>query len=234
MSIAVKAWISIGLILLAGYTAYTLIRITNDRRARPIASNPVTPVGSESAKPLPLESFEMTGQDGELFGFEKLRGQVWIASLFFSSCPHECKSLNQTIAALQRDPEFDDVQFVSMSVDPAVDDPQTLSEYAKLFDADQNQWLFLTGDLQEVGRFGREINVPAGYKTHTRRLVLFDRAGKPRGHFRYNDAADIAALKALLPELLAESSAGGEEEKETSADTGRRESSPAEGRGNAG
>jgi len=234
VSIAVKAWISIGLILLAGYTAYTLIRITNDRRARPIASNPVTPVGSELAKPLPLESFEMTGQDGELFGFEKLRGQVWIASLFFSSCPHECKSLNQTIAALQRDPEFDDVQFVSMSVDPAVDDPQTLSEYAKLFDADQNQWLFLTGDLQEVGRFGREINVPAGYKTHTRRLVLFDRAGKPRGHFRYNDAADIAALKALLPELLAESSAGGEEEKETSADTGRRESSPAEGRGNAG
>jgi len=234
VSIAVKAWISIGLILLAGYTAYTLVKITKDRRARPIATNAVTPVGSELAKPLPLESFEMTGQDGELFGFEKLRGQVWIASLFFSSCPHECKSLNQTIAALQRDPEFDDVQFVSMSVDPAVDDPQTLSEYAKLFDADQNQWLFLTGDLQEVGRFGREINVPAGYKTHTRRLVLFDRSGKPRGHFRYNDAADIAALKALLPELLAESSSGGEEEKETSADTGRRESSPAEGRGNSG
>ena len=139
VSVAVKAWISIGLILLAGYTAYTLVRITKDRRARPIASNAVTPAETKSAKPLELDSFEMTAQDGEPFGFEKLRGQVWIASLFFSSCPHECKSLNQTLAALQRDPEFDEVQFVSMSVDPAVDDPQTLSEYAKLFDADQNQ-----------------------------------------------------------------------------------------------
>ena len=234
MSVAVKAWISIGLILLAGYTAYTLVKITKDRRARPIASNAVTPVGSELAKPLALESFEMTAQDGELFGFENLRGQVWIASLFFSSCPHECKSLNQTLAALQRDPELDEVQFVSISVDPAVDDPQTLSEYAKLFDADPKQWLFLTGDLQEVGRFGREINVPAGYKTHTRRLVLFDRAGKPRGHFRYNDAADIAALKALVPELLAEPSPGGEREKAEPANTGIPRSPAGEVRGNAG
>jgi len=234
VSVAIKVWISIGLALLTGYTAYTLVRITKDRRARPIASNAVTPEETKSAKPLELDSFEMTAQDGELFGFEKLRDQVWIASLFFSSCPHECKSLNQTIAALQRDPEFDDVQFVSISVDPAVDDPQTLSEYAKLFNADQDQWLFLTGDLQEVGRFGRKINVPAGYKTHTRRLVLFDREGKPRGHFRYNNAADIAALKALLPELLAESSSGEEEEKETSADTEKRESPPVAVRGDAG
>ena len=87
MSVAVKAWISIGLILLAGYTAYTLVRITKDRRARPIASNAVTPDETKSAKPLELDSFEMTAQDGELFGFEKLRGQVWIASLFFFLLP---------------------------------------------------------------------------------------------------------------------------------------------------
>jgi len=75
-----------------------------------------------------------------------------------------------------------------------------------------------------VGRFGRAIDVPAGYKTHTRRLVLFDRDGKVRGQFRYNDAADIARLKAELPAVLAEPSstekaAANEEPKNTGTGT---------------
>jgi protein SCO1/2 len=210
VSVTVKVWISIGLVLLAAYTAYTLMRISSNPRARPIAANAASRAERDAAEqdiaePLDLASFEMTGQNGEPFGFDQLRGKVWIASLFFSSCPHECKSLNTAIAALNREDDFDAVKFISISVDPAVDSPQTLAEYAKLFDADASEWLFLTGDLQEVGRFGREINLPAGYKTHTRRLVLFDREGKPRGSFRYNDAGDIARLKAKLPELLAES-----------------------------
>ncbi|HJN65768.1 MAG: SCO family protein [Pirellulales bacterium] len=214
MSVFVKGWIAIGLVLLAGYTAYTLVRITGESRARPVAVNAATPEEQSPSLPLDLESFTMTGQDGREFRFDQLRGKVWIASLFFSSCPHECKSLNESIAALHRDPEFEDVQFVSISVDPAIDDPLTLHEYAKLFDADPKQWSFLTGNLHDVGRFGREINLPAGYKTHTRRLVLFDREGKLRGYFLYNNSGDIARLKAMLGEVLKES-AGKQDQKST-------------------
>jgi cytochrome oxidase Cu insertion factor (SCO1/SenC/PrrC family) len=164
----------------------------------------VTAIVADNDVPIDLEKFEMTSQQAEAFPFKELEGQVWIASLFFSSCPHECKSLNTAIASLNRDPEFKDVKFVSISVDPQVDSPQTLAEYARLFDADPAKWLFLTGDLQQIGRFGRAIDVPAGYKTHTKRLALIDRDGKVRGQYRYNDAAEIAQLRADLPAILAE------------------------------
>ena len=75
-----------------------------------------------------------------------------------------------------------------------------------MFNADPDKWFFLTSDLPQVQRFGRAIDVPAAFKTHSRSLVLVDKEGKLRGQFRYNDAADIARLKAELPNLLAEPS----------------------------
>jgi len=211
MSKTVKMWLSLLLMVLAAYTLYTMINISEKIRggdasggADAVAEQSDAEKSFENADPIDLEKFEMTSQQAQAFPFEELEGQVWIASLFFSSCPHECKSLNTAIASLTRDPEFKDVKFVSISVDPEVDSPQTLAEYARLFDADPAKWLFLTGDLPQVGRFGRAINVPAGYKTHTRRLALIDRDGKIRGQYRYNDAAEIAQLRADLPEILAE------------------------------
>ena len=207
MSKSVKIWASLLLLTLAGYALYSMVRISNQLSERSSGQKVADAKGGESenpVEPVNLDSFEMTSQGAEQFPFKELEGKVWIASLFFSSCPHECKSLNQAIAALNRDPDFKEVQFVSISVDPDVDSPQTLAEYAQLFDADPEKWLFLTSDLSQVARFGRAINVPAGFKTHSRRLVLVDKQGKPRGQFSYNDAADIARLKAELPAILAE------------------------------
>lgn len=208
MSKSVKIWVSLLLLALAGYTLYSMVRISGQLSERSAEQKKIVDAkegeSEHPVQPVNLDMFEMTSQGAEQFPFKKLEGKVWIASLFFSSCPHECKSLNQAIAALNRDPEFKDVQFVSVSVDPDVDSPQTLAEYAQLFDADPEKWLFLTSDLSQVARFGRAINVPAAFKTHSGRLVLVDKQGKTRGQFSYNDAADIARLKAELPAILAE------------------------------
>ena len=212
MTKSVKIWMSLLLVSLAAYTLYSMIWISGQLGKQrdgeeAAASTGVDGDGNSTmppADPVDLGAFQMTSQSAEPFAFDELKGKVWIASLFFSSCPHECKSLNQTISALNRDPDFKDVQFVSVSVDPDVDSPQTLAEYAALFDADPDKWFFLTSDLPQVQRFGRAIDVPAAFKSHSRSLVLVDKQGKPRGQFRYNDAADIARLKAELPEVLAE------------------------------
>ena len=211
MSKTVKMWLSLLLMVLAAYTLYTMINVSEKIRggdapggANAVAEQSDVKKSFENRDPIELGKFEMTSQQARAFPFEDLKGQVWIASLFFSSCPHECKALNTAIASLNRDPEFKNVKFVSISVDPEVDSPQTLSEYARLFDADPAKWLFLTGDLPQVGRFGRAIDVPAGYKTHTRRLALIDRDGKMRGQYRYNDPVEIAQLRADLPAILAE------------------------------
>ena len=219
MSKSVKIWMSLLLLSLAAYTLYSMVKISSQLgNTAEDADNQTAP-----ADPIDLDACQMTSQSAEPFAFDELKGKVWIASLFFSSCPHECKSLNQTISALNRDPDFKDVQFVSVSVDPDVDSPQTLAEYSALFDADPDKWFFLTSDLPQVQRFGRAIDVPAAFKTHTRSLVLVDKQGKPRGQFRYNDAADIARLKAELPEVLAEPI-----EKKPSAEPSASKTTPSE------
>jgi protein SCO1/2 len=44
-----------------------------------------------------------------------------------------------------------DIQLVSFSVDPDFDQPEVLKEYAAMYDADLNNWSFLTGyDFQTI------------------------------------------------------------------------------------
>ena len=114
MSKSVKIWVSILLVTLAGYTLYSMFRISNQLSERRADQEDVTANGTNGTeapgdqplKPVDLDAFKMTSQEAEQFAFKDLAGKVWIASLFFSSCPHECKSLNQTISALNRDPDL--------------------------------------------------------------------------------------------------------------------------------
>ena len=205
MSVAVKAWISVLLAVLVGFTVLTLLRVSQRMQT---AQMPVTVTADKplvaGEQPLDLASFKMTRRNGQKFSFAEFEGQVWVASLFFSTCPHECMKLNQSLAALQRDEAFQNVRFVSISVDPVTDTPATLEEYAKLFQADADRWLFLNGDISDVMRFGKSVGVTTGFKTHTRRLVLLDKTGKVRGHFSYNDGAAIKQMSELAPQLVAE------------------------------
>jgi cytochrome oxidase Cu insertion factor (SCO1/SenC/PrrC family) len=200
----VRIWITVMLVALMVLTGVTVWRITRNPDMRPsVHSAAATDAATAVRKPdepLDMKSFEMTERSGEKFNFEKLKGQVWIASMFFSSCPHECSSLNTAISTLRKYPEFAGVKFVSITVDPAVDTPERLTEYAENFGADQ-QWLFLRGDLNDISRFGEDVRVAAGYRTHVRSLIPFDRAGVPQGFYHFNDPADIAALREKIVEL---------------------------------
>ncbi|MCE9546225.1 MAG: SCO family protein [Planctomycetia bacterium] len=204
--LAVKLWLSLMLVALMGYTGYSLWRVSQRNKETQVpageGSAPVVTVGP--TKPLDLASYTMTERSGDSMSLEQLRGQVWIGSMFYASCPSECLQLNRTIAALHKDPLFRDVKFVSITVDPATDTPETLRDYGKALGADPKHWLFLNGSLSDVARLGRDMNISAGYKTHVRRLLLFDREGKVRGMFTFDDGQDIAKLREMVPELLKE------------------------------
>lgn len=209
MSVPTKVFLSFLLAVAAALTALTLVRSMSDDRSRAGTADVVT--AAVDLKPIELGRFEMTERSGEQFSFKELKGKVWIASLFFSSCPHECRELNDTIAALHRAPEFKDVQFISISVDPVTDTPAVLSEYAKMFDANADRWLFLHGKMGDVSEFGKQINVASTFKTHTRDLILVDETGKVRGHFGYNDGVEIDRLRELATELVARQQTGDSE-----------------------
>ena len=66
-------------------------------------------------------------------------GSVWVADFIFTSCPDMCPMLTSAMASIEReiakDPGFEDVRFVSISVDPDNDTQAVLAEYAAKYAA---------------------------------------------------------------------------------------------------
>jgi protein SCO1/2 len=100
----------------------------------------------------PIKDFSATNQDNKSFGLKDLKGKVWISDFIFTSCADVCPPMTQHVAKLQKmvkDNGLKNVEFVSFSVDPAVDSPERLARYAKQFQADFTNWTFLTGYTQQ-------------------------------------------------------------------------------------
>ena len=88
------------------------------------------------------------------------------------------------------------MRFVAISVDPEKDTPEQLTEYAARFNADPQQWLFLTGDLTYIRRVGAEVyKQPVNKQFHTERLVLVDPEGEIEGFYNWPEPAQFEKLK---------------------------------------
>lgn len=99
-----------------------------------------------------LNDFTFTDQDNKKFGLKDLKGSVWVADFMFTSCATVCPQLTKNMSDLQKeikDKGYDDVKFVSFSVDPEIDTPQAMKDYAAKFNADFSTWHLLTGYSQE-------------------------------------------------------------------------------------
>ncbi|QEG02056.1 hypothetical protein Mal15_61390 [Stieleria maiorica] len=150
-----------------------------------------------------LSRFELTERSGELVKSEDLLGQPYVVSFFFTNCPSVCPQQNQKIKQLQDRFEGEDVVFLSISVDPERDTPEVLREYAARFGADEDQWLFLTGDLTYIRRIGGEIfQQPVDKGFHTEKFVLVDAEGKIEGFYSWPESKQFEKLQSAISEML--------------------------------
>ncbi|HWE25343.1 MAG TPA: SCO family protein [Myxococcales bacterium] len=121
--------------------------------------------------------FDLTAQDGRPFGSNDLAGRVWLLS--FVSTRSETGAAT-TFAAVQSrtrnlEPDF---HLVSISVEPDLDTPERLADYARAHRASPRMWTFLTGSTETV----RDA------VAHGTELVLVDREGRIRGYYDPRDA----------------------------------------------
>jgi protein SCO1 len=106
----------------------------------------------ENAVDWPIKDFSGTNQENKSFGLKDLKGKVWISDFIFTSCVDVCPPMTSNLVKLQKmvkDEDLKNVEFVSYSVDPAVDTPEVLTRYAKQFQVDFSNWNFVTGYTQE-------------------------------------------------------------------------------------
>lgn len=165
--------------------------------------------------PKPLSSlgrWELVNEQGQPISNESLKGQVWIASFFFSRCPSVCPQQQadfQKILTHVDDLRADGkppIKLVSFSVDPEFDTPAVLKAYAEKRGADPKTWSFVTGseaDLKAllVDRMMADMGErtvlpqkgPDGEElfdiSHLNKFVLIDQNGDVRGFWGTDDLA---------------------------------------------
>ena len=112
------------------------------------------PAGEASAAQKYFTDVELINQNGERMRLysDVLKNHVVVVNAFFATCQGSCLPMNRNLEKLQatfKERMGKDLYIVSISVDPTVDTPAALKEYAKKLNAAPGR-LFLTGKKENV------------------------------------------------------------------------------------
>jgi protein SCO1/2/putative membrane protein len=180
-----------------------------------VSDRPAAPAGeSLEPHPWPLGDFRLTERSGRAVGPDDLAGDVWVAAFIYTRCPSVCPRITAKMVDLGRDLRDTGVRLVSLSVDPAHDTPEVLSEFASRYRADPDRWWFLTGPPDEVrDLIATRFHLPVADRpeddparaadpiAHSPLLALVDRGNRVVGVFDSNDAAALARLRSRARRL---------------------------------
>jgi len=143
-----------------------------------------------------------------------------VLEFFFSNCTLICPLMNANLVMAQDQLEGYDVEFVSLSVDPANDTPATLTAHAEQLGADTSRWTFLTGEegggaaiVEALGfaSVGPDpdnlITLPNGEQMtnirHPSRLLVLDPEGRIVGSYIGTERDEVQEMIRDLKIVLA-------------------------------
>ena len=192
------------LLLAAGIL--TIVTAATMKRRQPdssVSKMEVQPVDAPSEW---MTEYTLTERSGRQFHSQALAGKAHVVNFFFATCPSVCRRQSGKVDELAREFGPRGVVFLSITCDPDRDTPAALQEYAKIFNADPEQWLFLTSpDLTYLRRVGAEMyQLPVDKQTHSESLVVVDKWGELRGRFHFDRPEQLYEMKKVLEQLLAE------------------------------
>jgi len=149
--------------------------------------------------------FELTERSGMAFGTKNMQGKINVVHFMFTSCQGPCPVMADNMSTLYTAfAGSDQIQFISISVDPATDRLQVLQEYARRQGVTDNRWLFLRGDIDAIKWISEGIfklaadDLPA---MHSIKFILVDDKGQIRGYYSGTDKASVNILKTHIGEL---------------------------------
>jgi protein SCO1/2 len=164
-----------------------------------------------------VQNFSFTDQNNKPFGSKELKGKIYVAEYFFTTCGTICPIMNQQMQRVQQKFKNNkEVQIVSVTVDPEHDSIPQLLAYAKAHGADNSQWHFLTGkkeDLYKLARKSLFLLKPAEVRNqgdvgndfiHTNFFVLVDKHAQIRGFYDGTSEKAIGTLMEDIDLLLEE------------------------------
>lgn len=177
---------------------------------------------SSKPRPLPiygaLPAFQLTDQNNRTTTLDTLRGRICIADVIFTRCAGQCLIMSAHLKDLQSAlPPGSPIKLVSFTTDPAFDTPAVLKKYAGRYGAQDNQWIFLTGDkaaLRRAAVDGLKLTVldktPGEQENagdlfiHSAKFVLIDKNGRVRGYYDGETPEAVTQVLAAAQSLARE------------------------------
>jgi protein SCO1/2 len=156
--------------------------------------------------------FYFLNDDSVIVKSTDMKGKIWVADFFFTTCPTICPTMTKNMQKLNTDTKdlHDDLQFISISINPQHDTPSTLKRYREHYKATASNWQFFTGKEAETHQLGienfqifagRDDESEGGY-AHSGAFTLVDKEGFVRGVYLGTDEKQVIQLEKDIRKLL--------------------------------
>ena len=153
-----------------------------------------------------VPNFNFINQNGETFSHNQLKNKITVLDFFFTNCPGPCPIMTYNMKSLYNDfSSSDDVQFVSITVDPENDNIKVLKNYADINGINDQRWQLLTSELSKIKSLKRDgfmlfaDELPQG---HAIKFILIDEHGNIRKYFDGTDEGSLTILKKDISYLV--------------------------------
>jgi len=172
----------------------------------------------------PIPSFQFVNQDYDTITNESYTDKIYIVDFIFTTCPTICPKMTYHMRHLVEELEkYDNVAFLSHTINPEFDTPDVLKEYAQQFSnkrkINMSRWNFVTGEKDSIYKIAKSYLTIAGEGednvnhadfglVHSGDFILvdnngiirsgYDHVGNPIGSY---DGTSVQAVKDLIVDV---------------------------------
>jgi protein SCO1/2 len=151
-----------------------------------------------------IDTFKLHNQLGHVITADSLKGKIYVANFFFSSCTLICPKMMDNLKVLQ-DTFINDknICLVSFSVTPWIDSETRLKEYGSKRGIVPGKWQLLTGSKERIYNLARQsyfaektlgLQKNSSEFLHTETMLLIDRKARIRGIYNATQIVDIGRV----------------------------------------
>jgi len=161
-----------------------------------------------------INDFSFTDQNNQIISQKEVEGKIHVANFFFTSCGLICPRMTNNMKLVQKEFMNDNqVDILSFSVTPWIDDVKKLNEYASLNEITSPTWHLLTGNKSSIYQLARQsyfAEEELGFTKdsteflHTEHFLLVDKTKRIRGIYNGTLELDVQQLIADIHSLKKE------------------------------
>jgi len=204
----------IGIVLL-----YTACNTNDNKTTLPIYGNKDTVTKVIDGKAIvdtiyqTLPAFKFVNQYGDSITNKSLKGDIYVADFFFTTCPSICPIMHRNMLTIYEEfKNVPDFKIISHTIDPKHDSVTVLKAYADKLGIKGNSWWLLQGKKEETYQLGeknylvavkQDDGTPGGF-VHQGWFVLVDKQQRIRGYYDGTVAKEVEKLVADIKTLRAE------------------------------